>query len=93
MPHIIASAIYSSELKFDKAIAEANLAKKKSKNNTNLKLLETDQQGTVNVGSRLLDVGLPNLAEGAANELRDVMWYGSYFYDAKLTESKYVKNS
>ena len=93
MPHIIASAIYSSELKFTESIAEANLAKSKSKNNTNLKLLETDQQGTINIGSRYLDVGLPKLAEGAANELRDVMWSGSYFYDAKLTESKYIKNS
>ncbi len=93
MPHIIASAIYSSELKFTESIAEANLAKIKSKNNTNLKILETDQQGTINIGSRFLDVGLPKLAEGAANELRDAMWSGSYFYDAKLTESKYIKNS
>ena len=26
-------------------------------------------------------------------KIRDVMWSGSYFYDAKLSESKYIKNS
>ena len=93
MPHIIASAIYSSELKFNESIAEANLAKKKSKNTKNLRILETDQQGTINVGSRFHDVGLPKLAENAGKKIRDVMWSGSYFYDAKLSESKYVKNS
>ena len=93
MPHIIASAIYSSELKFNKSIAEANLAKKKSKNTKNLRILETDQQGTINVGSRFHDVGLPKLAESAGKKIRDVMWSGSYFYDAKISESKYVKNS
>ena len=93
MPHIIASAIYSSELKFTNSIAEAKLAKKKSNNKTNLILLETDQQGTVNIGSRYLDVGLPKLAENAANQIRDYRWAGSYFYDAKLTESNYVRNS
>ena len=93
MPHIIASAIYSSELKFTNSIAEAKLAKKKSNNKTNLILLETDQQGTVNIGSRYLDVGLPKLAENAANQIRDYRWAGSYFYDAKLTESSYVRNS
>ena len=93
MPHIIASAIYSSELKFNKSIVEANLAKKKSKNTKNLKILETDQQGTINVGSRFHDVGLPKLAENAGKKIRDVMWSGSYFYDAKLSDSKYIKNS
>ena len=93
MPHIIASAIYSSQLNFNKSIAEAILAKKKSKNTKNLRILETDQQGTINVGSRFHDVGLPKLAENAGKKIRDVMWSGSYFYDAKLTESKYVKNS
>ena len=93
MPHIIASAIYSSELKFKNSIAEAKLAKLKSKNNTNLVLLETDQQGTVNIGSRYLDVGLPKLASNAANEIRDYRWAGSYFYDAKISESNFVRNS
>ena len=93
MPHIIASAIYSSKLKFNESIAEANIARKKSNNSTNLKILETDQQGTINIGSRYHDVGLPNLATKSANKIRDVMWAGSYFYDAKLSESKYIKNS
>ena len=93
LPHIIASAIYSSELRFNESIAEANLAKKKSKNTKNLSILETDQQGTINVGSRFHDVGLPKLAENAGKKIRDVMWSGSYFYDAKLSESKYIKNS
>jgi len=93
MPHIIASAIYSSELKFNESISEANIARKKSNNSTNLKILETDQQGTINIGSRYQDVGLPNLAAKSANKIRDVMWAGSYFYDAKLSESKYIKNS
>ena len=93
MPHIIASAIYSSELRFNESIAEANLAKKKSKNAKNLRILETDQQGTINVGSRFHDVGLPKLAENAGKKIRDIMWSGSYFYDAKLSESKYIKNS
>ena len=93
MPHIIASAIYSSELKFNESISEANIARKKSKNFTNLKILETDQQGTINIGSRFHDLGLPKLASKSANKIRDLMWAGSYFYDAKLSDSKYVKNS
>ena len=93
MPHIIASAIYASELKFSNAINEAKLAKTKSNNSTNLILLETDQQGTVNIGSRYLDVGLPKSAAIAANKIRDYRWAGSYFYDAKISDSNYVKNS
>ncbi len=93
MPHIIASAIHSSELRFDESIAEANQAKKKSKNTKNLRILETDQQGTINVGSRFHDIGLPKLAKSAGKKIRDVMWSGSYFYDAKISDSKYVKNS
>ena len=68
MPHIIASAIYSSQLKFNESIAEANLAKKKSNNTKNLES-ETDQQGTTNVGSRFHDVGLPKLAKAAGKKL------------------------
>ena len=56
----------------------------------NLKILETDQQGTINVGSRFHDVGLPKLAQSAGKKIRDVMWSGSYFYDAKLNKVKTV---
>ena len=66
LPHIIVSQLFASKLNAMKAIKHAKLAIKKTKPEDTFTQLANDQQGGINVGTRFLEVGLPDHAKESA---------------------------
>ncbi len=93
LPHVVASQVYASELKSDKAIFHAQKAMERTTNDTSWGQLANDQQGGANVGKRFLEVGLPNHARQAAQNTKNAKWAGSYLFRAATAPSALERNS
>ncbi len=93
LPHVVASQVYASELKSDKAIFHARQAIERTNDDTSWGQLANDQQGGANVGKRFLEVGLPNHAREAAQNTKNAKWAGSYLFRAATAPSALERNS
>tara|TARA_A200000113_G_scaffold88051_1_gene78595 strand:- start:348 stop:2201 length:1854 start_codon:yes stop_codon:yes gene_type:complete len=75
------------------AIKHAKLATKKTKPEDTFAQLANDQQGGINVGTRFLEVGLPDHAKESALKTKNITWAGSAFFNAATAKSDLEKNS
>ena len=93
LPHVIVSQLFASKLNAMEAIKHAKLATKKTKPEDTFTQLANDQQGGINVGTRFLEVGLPNHAKESALKTKKITWAGSALFNAATAKSDLEKNS
>ena len=93
LPHVIVSQLFASKLNAMGAVKHAKLAIEKTKPEDTFAQLANDQQGGINVGTRFLEVGLPDHAKESALKTNKVTWAGSALFNAATAKSDLEKNS